>query len=473
MPWSAESGSLDFATLLAGYADGTLSPSAVIDAVYDRIAARSPAGTLSPEWIALVPRDQALAAARALEREGNPASRPLYGLPFGVKDNFDLAGLPTANACRAASRMATATHPIVARLAAAGAIPIGKNNMDQFGVGLNGTRTDYGIPACVFDPAYICGGSTSGGGVAVASGQVSFALGGDAAGSGRVPAALNNIVGLKPTPHLVPSGDRSMAGMTATHSILGLTVADCVAATRAIIGYDPADPLSRPEAETFALRLDSAPARFRFGVPSAATIRFHGDEEAARLFAGAVARLEAMGGTAVEVDFSPFYRAARMLYDGPFIAQRLANLEGFLDRNFVRIHPATRTIVSWGRGYSGADVFRAQHEMAGYRQMARALFRDLAFLLTPTTPTTFTIAELTADTRANIELNAVLGTYTNFVNLMHLSALAVPAGFRADGKPLGVTLVGPELGDSLIATIGARYHAALGGQLGATGVAVA
>lgn len=469
MPWTADGGSLDFATLGAAYRTGTLRPAAVVEAVYDRIAARGQ----GPEWIALVPRAAAMAAAASLERRGDAASLPLYGLPFGVKDNFDVAGLPTAHGCRAASRIADADHPIVAALVAAGAIPIGKNNMDQFGVGLNGTRTDYGIPACVFDPAYISGGSTSGGGVAVASGQVSFALGGDAAGSGRVPAALNNIVGLKPTPHLVPSGEASAAGMTATHSILALTVADCVAATRAIIGYDPADPLSRPEAETFDLVLAEPPSRFRFGVPSAATIDFHGDAEAARLFDEAVARMQTIGGTAVEVDFRPFYRAAKMLYEGPFISQRLANMQDFLDANFDRVHPATRTIVSWGRGYSATDVFRAQHEMAGYRQLARGLFRDLACLLTPTTPTTFTIAELTAGTEDNIALNAVLGTYTNFVNLMHLSALAVPAGFRGDGKPLGVSLVGPELGDSLVAGIGARYHRALGGPLGATATGMA
>jgi allophanate hydrolase len=467
MPWSAEGGSLDFATLRRAYAAG-LTPSAVIDAVYARIAARGE----GPEWVAPVPRAQAMAVAQALERDGDLSRLPLYGLAFGVKDNFDLAGLPTAHGCRAASRLADRNHPVVAKLVAAGAIPVGKNNMDQFGVGLNGTRTDFGIPACVFDPVYISGGSTSGGGVAVASGQVSFALGGDAAGSGRVPAALNNIVGLKPTPHLVPSGDESVAGMTATHSILGLTVADCVAATRAIIGFDPADPLSRPEAAELELAVASPPATFRFGIPSAATIAFHGDGEAARLFAGAVERLVKLGGTPVEVDFTPFYRAAKLLYEGPFIAQRLANLQSFLDKSFDRVHPATRTIVSWGRDYSGADVFRAQYEMAGYRQLARGLFRDLAFLLTPTTPTTFTIAELTASTQGNIDLNAVLGTYTNFVNLMHLSALAVPGGFRADGKPLGVTLVGPELGDSLIAGIGASYHAALGGEMGATGAAL-
>lgn len=466
MTWSAETGSLDSATLLPAYRAGSLRPSAVIAAVYERIAARRE----TPEWITLLPRDRALEFAKTLEWEGDPERQPLYGLPFGVKDNFDLEGTPTTNGCRAAHQEARASHPLVAKLMAAGAIPIGKNNMDQFGVGLNGTRTDYGIPSCVFDPAYISGGSTSGGGVAVASGQVSFALGGDAAGSGRVPAALNNIVGLKPTPHLVPSAEKSVAGMTATHSVMGLTVADCVAVTRLMIGYEPADPLSRPEAEAFDLTAAEAPASFRFGIPSAATIAFDGDAEAERLFREAVARMESLGGTAVEVDFTPFYRAAKMLYEGPFIAQRLANLELFIDKNFDHMHPATRTIVSWGRGYSGADVFRAQHEMAGYRQTARGLFKELAFLLTPTTPTTYPISALLKDTKANIDLNAKLGTYTNFVNLMHLSALAVPAGFRADGKALGVTLVGPELGDSLICAVGAKYHSALGGTMGATDV---
>ena len=242
--WSPETGSLDFRTLHAAYRDGSLTPEAVIEAVYARIDARGP----DPAWTSLVPRERALDAARRLQRSGaSPDSHPLYGLPLGVKDSFDVEGYPTSEGCRACERVASSTSPTVRHLLDAGAVMVGKNNMDQFGMGLVGVRTDYGIPRCVFSADHISGGSTSGGGVVVAAGLVSLALGGDAAGSGRVPAALNNIVGLKPTPGLIPLGP-SRAGMQASHSVLTLTVEDAVAATRVLIRHDPDDPLSLPEA---------------------------------------------------------------------------------------------------------------------------------------------------------------------------------------------------------------------------------
>ena len=248
---------------------------------------------------------------------------------------------------------------------------VGKNNMDQFGMGLVGVRTDYGIPRCVFSADHISGGSTSGGGVVVAAGLVSLALGGDAAGSGRVPAALNNIVGLKPTPGLIPLGP-SKAGMQASHSVLTLTVEDAVAATRVLIRHDPDDPLSLPEADRFDLRVGPAPERFRFAVPSTATRLFHGDTAAEALFDRAIERLERMGGRAVEIDYRPLHAAALMLYEAAFIARRYANLEPVYAELGDHFHPATREILSWGARYSGADVFKAQYRLAGYRKQARA-----------------------------------------------------------------------------------------------------
>ncbi len=459
--WSPHTGSLDFTTLHRAYAAGGLTPSQVIDAVYDRIAARGD----DPAWITLAPRAAALAAARALEQRGDRGRLPLYGLPLSVKDSFDIAGMTTTEGCRAFAHQAETTDPTVERLLAAGAILIGKTNMDQFGVGINGTRTDYGIPRCVFDSDYISGGSTSGGGVTVAAGLVSLALGGDAAGSGRVPAALNNIVGLKPTPGLVSLGGRSRAGMSASHSVLTLTVSDAVTATRILIGYDPEDPASRPEADSFRLETAPLPPAFRFGVPSAETRIFHGDTEAERLFDEAITRLEAMGGVAVPLDYGPFQAVAKMLYEDAFIARRYANLQSFYDAHEAALHPATRTIVGWGRGYSGADVFVAQHRLARYRRIITGMMAGIDVLVTPTTPTTFTVTAMNQD---NIALNAMLGTYTNFVNLLDLCAIAVPNGLRADGKPQGLSFVGLPLQDARVAAFGAAWERHRGLTLGAT-----
>ena len=452
--WDPASGSLAIPTLRAFYAQGG-SPETVINAVFDRITARGQTAA----WITLRSRESVLAEAKALRRE-DIAAKPLWGIPFGIKDNLDLDGLTTTNACRAHTRMATKTTFVVQRLVDAGALPIGKNNMDQFGVGLNGTRTDFGIPRCVFDGDYVSGGSTSGGGVAVASGLVSFALGGDAAGSGRVPAALNNIVGLKPTPGLVPNTDiPTVAGLVGTNSILSLTVEDAVIATKIILGYDPGDPFSKPEARNYSLTPPELPGSFRFAVPDASSRVFWGDAEAERLFDESVRLLTLLGGTAVATDIADFLAAARMLYEGPFIAQRTANLEVFLENHADEVFPATREILSWGHKYTAKELFRSEYWMLGVKQRARELFRDVAFLATPTTPTTVTVEKMLAD---NIAQNAMLGTYTNFVNLLDLPSISVPGGFRADGLPLGLMLTAASLDDARLAGFAAAYQNASG-----------
>jgi len=457
--WNSATGSLDFATLHRAYAEG-LTPSEVVRAIFTRIDARGG----DPAWILLLPREAVLARAAELEAEDR-RDLPLWGLPLSVKDSFDIAGYPTTEACRAFSRMAAETDPMVQRLLNAGAIIIGKTNMDQFGVGINGTRTDYGIPRNSFNPAFISGGSTSGGGVTLAAGLVSMALGGDAAGSGRVPAALNNAVGIKPTPGLIALGGGSRAGMSASHNVMTLTVADGVLATRVMIGYDPNDPLSRPEADSFDLKLSVLPTQFRFGVPSRGTRIFASDTEAERLFDEAIARLQGMGGDVVELDFTPFYAAAKMLYEDAFIARRYANLQTFFDAHEAELFPATREIIGWGRRYSGADVFVAQQTLARHAQTIRHMTAGLDIVVTPTTPTTFTVEQMLSD---NIRLNAMLGTYTNFVNLLDMCAVTVPMGFRADGQPLGISFVGRALEDSAAASFAHAFHTALGGSLGAT-----
>jgi allophanate hydrolase len=458
--WSRQTGSLDFVTLHRAYRAGSLTPADVVHAVYDRIEARGG----DAAWIVVLPRADAL-AAEGLAATASPVTHPLFGLPMAVKDSFDIAGMTTSEACRAFAHVAERTDPVIGKLLDAGAILIGKNNMDQFGVGLVGVRTDYGAPRCVFDPAYISGGSTSGGGVVVGAGLVSFAVGGDAAGSGRVPAALNNIVGLKPTPGLISLGGRSKAGMSASHTVLTLTVEDAVTATQVMIGFDADDPLSRPESDAIRLEIAPVPATFRFGVPSRATRIFHGDAQAEALFDAAIDRLEAMGGTRVELDYRPFHTVARMLYEDAFIARRYANLRGFYDTHAAEMHPATREIVGWGRGYSGADVFEAQHRLARHKRALLGHFDGIDVLVTPTTPTTFTVAEVEAD---NIALNAVMGTYTNFVNLLDMCALAVPNGFRPDGLAQGISFVAPALRERDVLAFGAAYHRALGLCMGST-----
>ena len=453
--WDPGTGSLDLATLSGLYAAGRLTPEDIVNAVYDRIEARGE----DHVWITLIPREETLARATALAATPGATDLPLYGIPFGIKDNVDLAGVPSTAAVKAWTRMPEVTSPLVQTFLDAGAIPIGKQNQDQLGMGLVGVRTDFGVPGCAFDPAFISGGSSSGGGVSVAAGLVSFAIANDAAGSGRVPAALNNIVGYKPTPGLVPRAGTSKAGMVGTENVLTLNVDDAVTLSNFWFAYAPQDPFSKPEADGFRLSGARGPERFRFAIPDAASIVFDGDAEAERLFAENVTRLEVLGGEKVEIDMSPYLEAARLLYEGPYIAQRYANFGPRFEEDPTALCAATAEILSWGRKYSAADVFEVQYRMAGFRQMARQLFREVDVLVTPTSPSTYTIAALQAD---NIRLNAMMGTYTNFVNLLDMPAISVPAGFRSDGIPQGTMIMGPPLGDDMICAIGKSLHEALG-----------
>jgi allophanate hydrolase len=454
MIWTPETGALDLKSLRTLYAGGKITPVDVVNAIHDRIAARGDDGV----WITLPGREDSIARAKAVMARGTHQTLPLYGVPFGIKDNFDLEGVATTMAVPAWSRIAETSSPTITTLIEAGAIPIGKQNMDQLGMGLVGVRTGYTVPACVFDDAYISGGSSSGGAVSVAANLVSFACANDAAGSGRVPAALNNIVGYKPTPGLVPRLGRSVAGMVGSDNFLTLNIADAVTLSNLWFRYDPEDPFSKPAAATFHLSLADEIAPFRFAVPDAASIDFDGDAEAERLFFENVARLETLGGTRVEIDISPYLTAARLLYEGPYIAQRYANFGPRMEQDPTALHHATAKILSWGRQYSAADLFEVQYRMGRYVQMSRALFRDIDVLVTPTSPSTYTIADMQRD---NIALNAKMGTYTNFVNLLDLPAVSIPAGFRADGKSLGTMLIGPSLGDGDILNLGAALHTAL------------
>jgi allophanate hydrolase len=454
--------SLDVTRLSAAYAEGVATPAAVMRIVLDRIAA---AGE-DHVWISRRPDAAILADAEALAARG-PAGLPLYGLPFAVKDNIDAAGLDTTAACPAFAYRPTASAPCVQRLIDAGAILIGKTNLDQFATGLVGVRSPYGIPRNPFDAAMIPGGSSSGSAVAVAAGLVSFALGTDTAGSGRVPAAFNNLVGLKPTRGLVsPRGVVPACRPYDCVTVFALTVADALAVLETMGGFDPEEGYSRPAPPGFAAR-QGAPARFRFGVPRAGQRRFFGDAEAAALFDQAIARAEALGGTPVEVDYDPWLEAAGLLY-GPLVAERAAAVGDFIAAHPGAADPVVGAIIMGGEAITGPAVLRAQRRLAELAQIISPVWKGIDFLLVPTTGTAFSIAQLAAEP---VLRNSELGTYTNFTNLLDLSAIAVPNGFTAKGFPAGVTLIGPAWHDGALAAFGARMQEAAGTPLGATGIA--
>jgi allophanate hydrolase len=452
--------SLDLAALREGYARGRLTPLAVIDEVCDRLDA-SPEGI----WISRFTRDQLHAAARALEGKNG---LPLYGIPFGVKDNIDVAGLPTTAACPALSATPAVSATVVERLVAAGAIVVGKTNMDQLATGLVGVRTPYGIPGNPFDERFIVGGSSVGSAAAVARGQVGFALGTDTAGSGRVPAAFTNTVGLKPSRGLFSTAGVVPACRTLDCvSIFALTCEDAAAVADVARAFDPRDPGSRPEADRLRWTGTAAPAHFKFGVLAPADREFFGDAEAARLYDAAIAATVGLGGEPIEVPFTPFRETARLLYDGPWVAERLAPFEELLANNPDALLPVIRTIIGAGQRYQGTEVFRAIHQLEALRQQVRPLWRNVEALLLPTTPTIYRREQIEADP---IALNARLGIYTNFVNLLDLAGLAVPAGLRRDGLPSGVTFIGPRDSDARLCALGARLHRVTSQTLGATGV---
>ena len=437
--------------LRSAYRAGTLRPEAVLRDVYAAIERRGP----DRVWIDLVPREVALGRleeAMGRAQEGAPA--PLLGVPFAVKDNIDVAGRPTTAGCPAFAYKPEATAPVVRRLEAAGAILIGKTNLDQFATGLTGTRSPYGALSSVADPDYIAGGSSSGSAVAVASRLVSFALGTDTAGSGRVPAAFNGIVGLKPTRGLLSTtGVVPACRSLDCVSIMAHTVGDAATVLAEARGYDPADPYSR-ELRGPGPGLAAA---FRFGVPPPAQREFFGDTAAAELYERALARLESLGGRRVEIDFSPFRAAADLLYEGPWVAERLAAIRPFFEAQPEEIHPVVRAIIGGGAAMSAADAFSGLHRLQALRRAADGQWAGMDVLALPTTPT---IYRHEAVAREPIRLNANLGYYTNFVNLLDCCAVAVPAGARSSGLPFGLSFVAPAFHDELLVALGLAWQGA-------------
>jgi len=448
-------GPFDIARLREAYRTRRLTPADVAAEALRRIAAYPDPAV----WITRVPEDAVMACAHALAKV-DPDSLPLFGIPFAVKDNIDCAGLPTTAACPAFAYTPTLSAHVVERLIAAGAILLGKTNLDQFATGLVGTRSPYGAPRSVFDARYISGGSSSGSAVAVAAGLVAFALGTDTAGSGRVPAAFNNIVGVKPTRGIISArGVVPACRSLDCVSIFTLTAGDGLEVLRAAAGFDPADDYSRHQMPVGLP--EGAP---RFGVLPPNEREFFGDAENAQAYERAIERLEALGGTKVEIDFTPFRKAGALLYEGAWVAERLAALKTFAAEHSEAMDTSVRVIVTGAARLSAVDAFEGQYALAAAVRAADTEWARMDVLLMPTAPTQYTVEEVNADP---IALNRRLGHYTNFVNLLDYAAIAVPAGFRADGLPFGVTLVAPAFSDAALGAIADRLHRAAESGMGA------
>jgi allophanate hydrolase len=447
------------AAILAAHRAGIVSPADTVARSFQRIRDHDDPAV----FISLRDEKQAIAEAKALGAK-DAAQLPLYGIPVAVKDNIDVAGLPTTAACPAFAYSPPRDATSVARLRAAGAIIIGKTNLDQFATGLVGVRSPYGIPGNPLRGDLIPGGSSSGSAVAVSAGLVPLALGTDTAGSGRVPAMLNNIVGMKPSLGLISTSGVVPACRTLDCvSVFSLTVDDAMTALATMAGLDSADPYSRdrPLAEISAF-----PADLRLGVPRSGQLIFFGDKASEAAYHDALKRWTALGATLVEFDLEPLYETARLLYEGPWVAERYLVIRDLLASSPDAIHPVTREITSAGARLSAADTFAALYRLQALRKITERAFADIDALVLPTAPTAYSTAQVLANP---IELNSRLGTYTNFVNLLDLCGLALPAALRPDRIPFGITLLAPAGNDAQLASIGRVFHADTQLTMGASG----
>jgi len=412
-------------------------------------------------FITLREEAEVLAEARALTARGDKAL-PLFGIPVAIKDNIDVKGLPTTAACPAYLYRPHRDATCVARLREAGAIILGKTNLDQFATGLVGVRTPYGIGRNLFDDKLVPGGSSTGSALAVAAGIAPLALGTDTAGSGRVPASFNNIVGLKPSRGLISAAGVVPACRTLDCvSVLAHTVDDAITMLKVVAGPDAADAFSRPRPLP---DVGPMPQGLRLGVPLPGQRLFFGDRASAAAYDAALAGFAALGAAIVEFDIEPFYAAARLLYEGPWVAERYLTVRALIASSPESLHPVTRQVLLSGAHGSSADAFAAFYQLEELRRVRDHAFRSIDAMVLPTAPTIYTVEQVLADP---IGLNSRLGTYTNFVNLLDMCGLAVPAVMRPDGTPFGVTLLAPAGEDAALAAIGRQFHASTGLPLGA------
>ncbi len=448
----------DFKSLHAAYASGVL-PAEVIETVFHRIGKADDPGI----FLHVASTHELLAAVEALG-SFDPVTKPLWGIPFAVKDNIDVAGMPTTAACPDYAYMPSQDATVVAMLKAAGALVIGKTNLDQFATGLVGVRTPHAIPKNAIDASLVPGGSSSGSAVATARGIVAFALGTDTAGSGRIPAGLNNIVGLKPTlGALSTSGVIPACRTLDCVSIFALTVEDAYRVYASAALLDQTDCYSK---SVMVKPLGSRPPVMTVGIPKAADRKFHGDETMRAGFDAALADLQSLGCRLVEIPFDDFYAVANLLYDGAWVAERYAAIADFLEQNGDSLHPVTRGIIAGARKLSAADAFRGFYALQALKVKLAPVMASVDLLCVPTAPRHYTDDEVLADP---ITTNSRLGTYTNFVNLLDLCGIAVPCGKRSDGLPMSVTLLAPAGKDQVTAMLARDLHGLSGISLGATG----
>ncbi len=437
---------LNLTTLRNAYLTGSLTPTQLVE----QLDARIGTDDLHHVWIRRLTKAEILAYADKLQGR-NPAELPLYGIPFAIKDNIDLAGIPTTAACPDYAYTPGKSATVVQKLIDAGAIPVGKTNLDQFATGLVGARSPYGAGRNAFNPDYISGGSSAGSAVSVALGMASFSLGTDTAGSGRIPAAFNNLVGHKPTCGLLSTSGVVPACRTLDCvSIFALDTNDAAAVLEVAQGFDAEDPYSRrvaPAAKTLG-------SSFTFGVPRDDQLEFFGNPDTPGLFREAVNRLQSLGGKPITIDFSPFLETARLLYEGPWVAERYAAIREFIEAKPEALFPVTRQIIGGATRFSAADTYAALYRLKALQRRNEAVWNDMDVLLTPTAGTIYTVAEVESDP---VRTNSNLGYYTNFMNLLDLSAIAVPAGFQVNGLPFGVTLAAPAFSDTSLLELGSRF----------------
>jgi allophanate hydrolase len=433
---------LRLTTLRAAYLAKETTPRKLIGELLAKAAALNPEFHL---FIHLLSEAEVAPYLDALDTQ-DIETLPLYGIPFAIKDNIDLAGIPTTAACPAFAYTPAVSATLVAQLIALGAVPIGKTNLDQFATGLNGTRSPYGKCRNSVHPDYPSGGSSAGSSLAVALGVASFALGTDTAGSGRVPAGLNNLVGLKASKGLLSTAGVVPACRTLDCVTYFTATAQEASALLALTAQeDPRDAYSRRNPQWNDARAFGRLAAFRFGVPS--QLEFAGCTESPALFAQARAALEAAGGEALEIDFGPFLEAARLLYEGPWVAERYSVVGELAEKNPQALLQVIRDVLAKAPGTTAVDLFRAQYRLQALKKICDAALDQVDFVLTPTYPRPVTLAELEHDP---IGPNSLLGYYTNFVNLLDYAAVATPTAFMANGLPWGVTVMGRAFTDQYL-----------------------
>ncbi len=455
--FAEETPAFDIASLHAFYAKGG-SVAEIIGAVFARIAAVGDPGI----FIHLPSRDAILEQAGKLG--SFDPQKPLWGIPFAVKDNIDVAGMPTTAACPDYTYMPQEDATVVRLLRDAGAIVIGKTNLDQFATGLVGVRSPYPVPKNAMDPTLVPGGSSSGSAAATAQGIVSFALGTDTAGSGRIPAGLNNIVGLKPSVGALSTTGVIPACLTLDCvSIFALTVDDAWRVFSVVAKPDESDAYSKTVPAT---GFGSLPAVLTIGVPAKADLRFYGDAAMEAAYADALSLLTKLGHRLVEIPFADFYKTADLLYEGAWVAERYAAVQDFFDSKEESFHPVTRKIYGGAKSLSAADAFKGLYALQALKKTLEPVIALVDLFCVPTAPRHYTVADLEAEP---IRENSRLGTYTNFVNLLDMCGIAVPTGTRSDGLPASVTLLATAGRDGFVATLARDLHRASGLTLGATG----